>query len=134
MPRLKADVAVTQTTEVKTAVKLTPKARAMIKERCEERATIDEQIEALKERRGRADVEIQELFKKEGQIGALCDGCEVDGYPVKLVCGTSNSLDKLKLKKKFGLTDKDIKSCTESKPKKPYLRVGKDKSAVEGEE
>lgn len=111
------------TTTITATVKLSPKARVMLRARCEEHGELSNRIKEIKARQDRLKAEVETLFVKEKQGRALADGAEIAGYKVKMVCGTTRKLDKLTLMKTHGLSQDDLDDCTDSTPNKPYLKI-----------
>jgi TorA maturation chaperone TorD len=111
------------TTTVQTTVALKPNTRLMVRQRCEEHAALAKQIADLKARQDRIKEEVETLFVKDKQGKALADGTVVDGYKVKMVCGSSRKLDTAALMKAHGLSKADLDDCTVEKPNTPYIKI-----------
>ena len=127
-PKLVATTATVVTTEVK----LTPKARAMVVERCNEYAGLKAQVTAIKGtkkhpgRMKRIENEVQDLFAKEKQGRALLDGTTIAGHSIKLVEGKRKVFDKVGFMKHHGLGEADFEEFTTESPNAPYLKIGSD--------
>lgn len=123
MPRVKLQATTTQT--VTTTVKLSPKARVMAKERCEEHTKLGKVVKDATARQKRIRVEVDALFTKEGQGRALLDGTDLDGYRLKLVEGKRKVFDQMGFMKKHGLSVEDFEDFTTYEPNEPYVKIGK---------
>lgn len=83
------------------------------------------------ELKAQADL-LYEIMDGESQkIRALMEGAghekiEIDGTPCTIVRGTSSKLDKVKFVQ-LGGSLAQLENATTSKPKKVYLRIGKEK-------
>jgi hypothetical protein len=125
----KAKLVATTTVEVTTDVKLSPKVRQMIVERCEEHARLSKQvkeIEGTKKKPGRMrriKKEVEELFTKDGQGKALLDGTDINGHSIVMVTGSRNVFDKLGFMKHHGLTEADFAAFTTEEDNEPYLKI-----------
>lgn len=95
----------------------------MLKARLEEHAKLAEDIATKKGRQERIAAEVEELFAREGEGEALLDGCAVDEFKTKLVCGETSDFDKIGFMRKHGLTEEDFQEFTNKKPSKPYVRI-----------
>lgn len=111
------------TTTVTTTVKLSPKVRAMVKERAEEDGKLGVEIAEREGRRKRIKVEVEELFIKEKQGPALMNGTELDGIKFKTVCGKRKVFDQEGFMKKHGLGADDFEEFTTEEPNEPYLKI-----------
>lgn len=120
MARLKATVQATTT--VKAEVKLSPKAKAMLLERAAEHARLAKVIKDAKDRQSRIRQEEEDIFIKEKQGKALANGCEIDGWKFKLVCGTSKRLNKETLVE-LGCDPDWLEEATEEKSNEPYVKI-----------
>lgn len=118
MPRTSVSV----TTSVTTKLKVTPKAKTMLLERCKEAIELNAKKKEIESRLDRLKGEVDQLFKKEKQTDALCDGTSVDGFKVKLVCGTGKRLNHSKLIE-LGCEPEWIAEATEEFDKKPYIKI-----------
>jgi hypothetical protein len=120
MPKPK--LSLTTTTEVTTKLSVATKVLQMLKARCEEAVQLSAQKREIESRLDRLKGEVNELFKKEKQTDALCDGTQVDKYKVKLVCGTGKRLNHQKLIE-LGCDPAWIIEATEEFDKKPYIKI-----------
>ena len=124
-------VKLTATTTVETTneVRLSPMARKMLLDRCEEHAKLAKvvsDIKGTKKHLGRmrriAD-EVQTLFRAEKQGKALLAGTALEGHRVKLVMGSRAVFDKAGFMKKHGLSQADFDEFTESVDSEPYVKI-----------
>lgn len=115
-------VSATTTTAVTTSLKATPKAKQMLAERCIEAVELNAKKREIDARLDRLKDEVKELFKKEKQTDALCDGTKVNGYSLKLVCGKGKRLNKSKLIE-LGCEPEWLEEATEDFDKKPYIKI-----------
>jgi hypothetical protein len=129
----RAKLALTTTTEVTTKLKVTTKALQMLTQRCAEFLDLSVKKNEIEGRMDRIKGEVQELFKKEKQTDALCDGTAVDKYKVKLVCGTGKRLNEAKLIE-LGCDPAWIKEATETFDKKPYIKISAPKDHGDSDE
>lgn len=120
--------AVTETTVV-TSVKLQPKTKQMIMERVTEHAKLAATVKELKGtkkapgRMKRIEKEVEELFRKDKQAGALADGVELGGFKLKVVAGSTSKFDKLGFMKKHNLSQADFDEFTSQVPNASYLKI-----------
>ena len=119
MPRNSISVTATQTTEVA----LSGRARVMLQERVEEHTKLAKAIKDAKARQKRIETEVDTLFTREGQGEALFNGTDINGYKLKVVCGSTRTLDKQALMRAHGLDQADLDACTTEKPNKEYIKI-----------
>ena len=125
MPRTKLVATTVATVEVK----LSPRARQMVIQRCKEHAQLAAQVKDIKGtkthpgRMKRIETEVDALFMKEKQGQALLDGTSIDGHRIKLVMGSRGVFDKHGFMKKHGLTEADFDAFTTLHDNEPYLRI-----------
>ncbi len=115
----------TATARVTTTLNLSVKQLQMIQARCQENEQLALEISEKEARRGRLKDEIESLFADAGEEIQLMDGCEVAGYPLKLVAGSTAKWDKTGFLKRFGLSAADYEEFVKTTPKEPYLLIGK---------
>lgn len=119
MPRITTTTQVIQTVDVR----LRPHVQQMLKARCEEYARLNKQKKDIEARMKRIGGEAETLLIDEDQVDALVAGTSIDGHRIKLVAGSSTRLDKDKLKRTHGLTQKDLDDCSTTTPSKPYIKI-----------
>lgn len=130
MPKLSVTPQLTTSTKVE--VKLSPAARRMLIERCEEHQKLREQVAFIKGtkkkpgRMKRIEAEVDALFTKEKQGAALLDGTEIGQHRVKMVQGSRSVFDKLGFMKKHGLTQADFDAFTTKEDNAPYIKISAD--------
>lgn len=132
MPR--PSIRATTTTAVTTEVKIEPRLRVMIKERCEEHAKLARVISDGKARQKRIATEVTDIFKKGKQGKALTSGTALDDFSLKMVFGTRKKFDQLGFMKKHGLTQEDFDAFTSDEPNSPYLKITKGKQKGDTDE
>jgi hypothetical protein len=123
MARLKQSLQATTTVQTTVNVALKPNTRLMVKQRVEEYAKLSREVKAAKQRQERIRDEVDALFTKDKQGKALADGTVLDGYKLKMVCGTTKKLDQHALMKEHGLTQADLDACTDEVPSKAYVKI-----------
>lgn len=109
---------------ITTQVELSPKLLATVhaKALAIQRAQAD--MAALKDKIADYKSDIEAAFIEAGEANALMDGVEVNGIPVKMVCGTTSKLNKKRLVE-LGCSPAWLEEATEVVPKKAYVKVGK---------
>lgn len=120
MPRAAVSITTQATVEVKLKPELRQKLAPVVK-------TVDQlqaEIRRLTKKKKEKIAEIATIFKEGKQSSALAAGVEIDGVPVKLVCGTYKKLDQAALIE-LGCDPDWITEATEVKDKKPFIKVGK---------
>lgn len=117
MPRLAV------TTEVRTEVKLAPALKTKLMKRLKRYAELSELIKAAQLEQETIKDDVDRDFTDAGEGNALFNGCAVDSFRVKMVCGTTSKLDEDALMKDHGLTRADLDACTDTKPSKPYVKI-----------
>lgn len=122
MPKPRTAAVVTTTARVE--VKLQPQLRTTLAPLVTTVQQNNAEIKRLKKENKENYTKIEKAFKDAKQVKALMAGVEVDGVPVKMVCGTQRKLDKTLLIE-LGCDPDWIEEATEEKPKKPYISVGK---------
>lgn len=123
MPKPSLVPAPAVTTTAATELEVKPHVRLMLKERCEEYARISREAAAIEARKKRIQGEVDQLLTLEGQGEKLLDGINIDGHKVKMVCGTTKTLNKASLMRAFGLDQSDLDEHTDEKPKRPYVKI-----------
>jgi hypothetical protein len=110
-------VTIRQQTEEKTVVELAHSARlsALLSTYQDLKSQADVLVAAMAEEKQK----IFEILQAEGYEKA-----EIDGVPCTIVRGTSTSLDKIKFVQ-LGGSLAHLENATISKPKRPYLVIGK---------
>lgn len=121
------------TTTATVAIKVAPKVTQMLVARGEEHTRLQAQKKEIEDRLERLKGEIDQLFKKEKQTDALCDGTKVGGYGFKLVCGTGTRINIAKLIE-LGCDPEWIEEATETFDKKPYIKITAPKKKGEDSE
>lgn len=117
------------TTVATVEVKLSPKARTMVLQRCKEHAALAGQVKDIKGtkkkpgRMKRIEAEVDAIFTKERQGAALLDGTSIDGHKLKMVLGKRKDFDQLGFMKKHGLTQEDFDEFTTEKDNEPYIKI-----------
>lgn len=131
----KPSITATTTATVTTTVKLSPKARQMVLERCREHARLVAQrteIDGKKATKSKPEKvgrlkslkqAIEAIFIKEGQGLVLADGVDIDGFKLKMTQGRSKKFDQLGFMKKHGLTQADFDEFTTYEDNEPYLGI-----------
>ena len=119
MPRQK----LVATTTVTTEVKLSPKARQMVKARCVEHADLSRTIKVAKTRQGNIRKEVDTLFTTERQGKALLDGTSIDGHRLKMVLGKRKVFNALGFMKKHGVDQNDFDEFTTYEDNEPYIKL-----------
>lgn len=125
MARLAPVATTIQTTEVK----LSTRARQMVKQRCEEHAVCARQVAELKGtkkrpgRMKRIEQEIDAVFTKERQGKALLDGTSIDQFKLKMVLGKRKVFDQLGFMKKHGVSQQDFDDFTTYEDNEPYIKI-----------
>jgi hypothetical protein len=112
----------TTTVETVVDVKLQPKVKTMILDRCKEHQRLAEQMRGCKARQKRIKEEVEELFIKAKEGKALANGTEVEGHKLKLVCGTRKTLNKTLLVE-LGCAPEWLAEATEEQDNEPYVRI-----------
>ncbi len=120
---LRPSISATTEQTVTVDVHLSASARLMAKARLEEDARLAAEISERESRRKRLKVEVEDIFVTDGQGAALVDGVSIDGHRVKLVCGSTTTIDQDALKRTFGLTQADLDSVSVVKENRPYLKL-----------
>lgn len=130
-----ARISLQATTTVTTEIKLEPKIRQMVVQRCEEHAGLGRVISESKGRQKRIQSEVQELFKKGKQGKALASGTKLADHSLKMVFGSRKKFDQIGFMKKHGLSQADFDEFTETLDNSPYLRIssGREKGDADGE-
>lgn len=116
---------ISATTEVtqKVEVQLAPRVKQQLMTKLKEFAALSDRISKDQERQAAIKKEVEGLFEDAGEFGALIEGTRIDGFSVKYVSGTKDSLDKQRLMRNHNLTQADIDACTDTKPSKPYTLI-----------
>ena len=135
MAGTRLSMAPTATTTVQAEVRLSPSARRLFIERCEEHRKLREQVSAIKGtkkkpgRMKRIESELDTLFTAEKQGKALVDGTEIAGHRLKMVLGHRSVFDKIGFMKRHGLSAADFDEFTTTEDNAPYIKI-----SAEGEE
>lgn len=116
MSKLKA------TTTVSTEVGLSTRVKAQLRVQMTEYATIQAQIAALEAKKDKIKERVQEMFVDNGEVDALMNGTEIDGFKVKMVCGQTSRLDKKKLVT-LGCKMEWLEKATKKTDNKPYVKI-----------
>jgi hypothetical protein len=66
---------------------------------------------------------IDQIFADADEGNALFNGCKVDGWGIKMVCGETTRLDEDMLMKEYGLTGAQLDACRVTKPSTPYIKI-----------
>lgn len=129
MARAKLSITPKATVAATVEVKLSPAARKMLVQRGAEHAQLSAQVRDIKGtkkkpgRMKRIEAEVDAIFTKEKQGGALLDGTEVAGYGFKSVYGKRSVFDKTGFMKKHGLTVADFEEFTTIADNEPYIKI-----------
>ena len=116
MPRQKA------TTTVTTAPVLSPELRARVAALVSTYKELKFDEALLEEQAADEAAKIKAIFDEHGIVKT-----EIDGVPVSIVTGSTSVFDKLEFVRLGGSLDL-IDQATTSKPKRPYVLVGKEKA------
>ncbi len=126
---LKPTISTTTAATVEVRLSATLQAKALA--RCEEVNRLKDEIKKREARIEDCKAELDGMFEDAGEYGALVSGVDINGYPVKLVTGTTTRLNEMDLMRTHGLTAADLDACRETKPSKPYIKVGAKKGRAE---
>lgn len=110
------------TTTAKVDVKLAPKTRQMVVTRAEEHLKLAKIVREATARQKRIRKEVEDLFVKEKQGKALANGVDLDGFKMKMVCGTTRRLNKEKLVE-LGADPEWLEEAMEETPNEPYVKI-----------
>jgi len=111
------------TTTVVQTVKLSPALRTKVLKMLQIYAETDAQMKAIKTAKVAALSAVERLFEQAGEAEALDQGCAIDGFKLKVVMGRTSTLNVKFLMEEFGVTAEMLEQATESKAKKPYLKI-----------
>lgn len=113
--------------EVEAAATLSPELALVVKKELMALHKLQEETKAAKAKEDKQKEKIEQVCADGGAYEALEEGVRVNTplgeVPIKIVGGTSRSLNKKKLMKKFKLTQKDLDSVTDETEKEKYLGV-----------
>ena len=112
MPKLSATVTVSETVQLSEEVGT--RLSALAGTYCE----LAEQVKVLKQQMKDESAKVFALMEEEG-----IEKCRVDGQPLCIVRGVTNSLDKVKFVQLGGSLE-TLKNATVSKPKKASVKIG----------
>jgi hypothetical protein len=106
------------TTTLSETVELAPEVGTRLSALAGTYCELSEQVKILKAQMKDESAKVFALMEEEG-----IEKCRVDGQPLCIVRGVTNSLDKMKFVELGGSLEM-LKNATVSKPKKAYVKIG----------
>jgi hypothetical protein len=120
---------ITATTVTEVALQLSPTTKQAMMADLRRHQELAVAIKAAVDEQTRIRESIDQRFADEGEGNALFNGCKVDGWGIKMVCGETTRLNEDTLMKEHGLSGADLDACRETKPSTPYIKITPPKGA-----